>query len=71
MSCREEEDLAQKAKDELAKKDNLWESVGDMVDMQASVGKDVSRMKSVMVHTSLFCCCMFACLIPPTRQPPV
>merc|ERR1712010_387329 len=47
---KEEEDMAKTAKAELAQKDNLWESVTDMVDLQAKgEGKDISRMRSVMI----------------------
>merc|ERR1739848_177818 len=47
---KEEEELSKNAKAELAQKDNLWESVTDMIELQAKGdGKDVSRMKSVMI----------------------
>eukprot|EP00658_Telonema_sp_P-2_P080277 TRINITY_DN7957_c0_g1_i1.p1 TRINITY_DN7957_c0_g1~~TRINITY_DN7957_c0_g1_i1.p1 ORF type:complete len:185 (+),score=62.81 TRINITY_DN7957_c0_g1_i1:197-751(+) len=47
---REEEASTKEAKDALAQKDNLWESVTDMIDLQAKGdGKDVTRMRSVMI----------------------
>merc|ERR1711865_636518 len=46
----EEEAMSKQAKAELAQKDNLWESVTDMIDLQAKGdGKDVARMRSVMI----------------------
>merc|ERR1712166_541657 len=49
-SNRDDEALSKEASDALAQKDNLWESVGDMIDLQAKGdGKDVARMRSVMI----------------------
>jgi len=47
---KDEEDLSKESKAALASKDNLWESVSDMIDLQAKGdGKDVARMRSVMI----------------------
>merc|ERR1711865_616267 len=73
-SNRDDEALSKEASDALAQKDNLWESVGDMIDLQNLAsdspalqawraenaftttqnlakgdGKDVARMRSVMI----------------------
>merc|ERR1712086_813565 len=47
---KDEEDLSKESKAALASKDNLWESVSDIIDLQAKGdGKDVARMRSVMI----------------------
>ena len=59
--------MSKESKAALASKDNLWESVSDMIDLQAKGdGKDVARMRSVMVTSPWL---LFNCVVTMGLRP--